>query len=175
MRIWIPATGILLLLLFIGFLWFALYRLDGEDLGESSLVGKPLPSFRVEDVYENDKWIDEKRFTGQMFAVNFFASWCVPCRAEHPLLELLDMPIIGIAWKDKNEDTKNFIDELGPVHTLVGQDFQGEAMVNYGILGIPETIIVGKDGLVLYHRKGVITPRILKTEIQPLLEKEKHA
>ena len=95
------------------------------------------------------------------YLVNFFASWCAPCRIEHPALMALKaqgVRIVGVSYKDKPEASKGFIDELGNPFTTIVLDPDGRAGVEYGVSGVPETFAVGADGRILAKHTGPLTP-----------------
>jgi cytochrome c biogenesis protein CcmG/thiol:disulfide interchange protein DsbE len=95
------------------------------------------------------------------FLVNFYASWCAPCRIEHPALMALKaqgVPIVGVAYKDSAEAAKAFVDELGDPFTIILLDPDGRAGVEYGVSGVPETFVVGGDGRILAKHTGPLTP-----------------
>lgn len=139
---------------------------------KSVLIGKPLPSFSLGGLYDHEKPltnIDLKN--DKKFLVNFFASWCVPCRAEHAnLMELADeygVTIIGIAYKDKPEASKEFLNSLGNpyAHTLV--DLSGRAGIDFGVTGVPETFLVDKNGIIRYRHWGPIVGDSLDKRLLP--------
>ena len=129
------------------------------DKNISPLIGKPLPTI-------TSFTIDNKEYAikadGKPKIINFFASWCVPCRAEHK--QLLQMSaeqgfdLIGVAYEDKPQNIANYLDELGnPYHTVL-IDLHGAAGSTLGLSGVPETYVVGSDGIIKYKHKGEITP-----------------
>src|SRR5919199_2784257 len=105
--------------------------------------------------------------------VNFFASWCVPCRVEHPLLMRLSeegkVRLEGIAYKDKTEDTARFLAQLGDPFKRIGVDADGRVGIDFGVYGVPETYVVDRDGKIRYRHVGPLTPEAYDTKIAPLL------
>jgi len=104
--------------------------------------------------------------------VNFFASWCVPCRAEHPLLTRLageGVPLQGVAYKDKPEDAKTWLQQLGDPYKRIGQDRDGRTAIEFGVYGVPETYVIDRKGTIRYRQVGPITPSDYDTKIKPLL------
>jgi cytochrome c biogenesis protein CcmG/thiol:disulfide interchange protein DsbE len=104
--------------------------------------------------------------------INFFASWCTPCRAEHPVLmdmQAQGITIIGINYKDKPEAARAFIEELGNPFTDIGQDQNGRTGIDYGITGVPETFVIGADGKVLASWASPLDQRIVQDRILPAL------
>ena len=113
-------------------------------------------------------------FSGKISVVNFFASWCVPCRQEHPqMLELAKdkrFQMIGINQKDNRKNALSFLNELENPYDLVGVDRQGRASIEWGVYGIPETFLVDDKGRIFHKHIGPISIEILQNQIIPLLE-----
>ncbi len=156
----------------------------------STLIGKPVPKFSLPPV--EGRTLDlvngqalglvNTDLVGEVSLVNVFASWCTACRAEHPLFMRLKaaniVPIHGLNYKDKPEDAKAWLDELGDPYARIGSDINGRVGIEWGVYGVPETFVISKDGRVLYKVIGAVTPRILKETLLPLirrLQKEKPA
>ncbi len=111
-----------------------------------------------------------------MKLVNFWASWCGPCRAEHPLLEELaagGQPIIGINYKDDPDNARAFLAELGDPFERIGADETGRTGLDWGIYGVPETFVIAADGTILLRHPGPITRDILATRLQPAIDAAK--
>ncbi|MGF1611843.1 MAG: DsbE family thiol:disulfide interchange protein [Kiloniellales bacterium] len=111
---------------------------------------------------------------GQVTLVNFFASWCVPCRAEHPLLMQLaaggTLRLVGINYKDAPADASKWLDELGNPYDRIGADRDGRAGIDWGVSGVPETFIVDRQGVIRHQHIGPVMPRDLERKILPLVE-----
>lgn len=141
------------------FLWGMYGKRVSKD--ESPLIGKPLPAISGGTL--DGGTINFDNTSGQPLILNFFASWCAPCRDEHK--QLLQMAgatkvkIIGIAYRDDPKETRNYIDELGNPYTDIIVDRQGGIGASLGLSGVPETYIVGSDGIIKYKHKGPITPK----------------
>ncbi len=137
----------------------------------SALVGKPMPEVSL-PAYDGQRF-SLQGFKGQPLLVNFFASWCLPCRAEHPLLERIakeyGITVIGIAYKDKLEDTRRYLDELGNPYATTGLDESGRAGIEFGLTGVPETYVIDRDGIVRYRLAGPIAPDNLEDQLAPAI------
>lgn len=111
---------------------------------------------------------------GEVSLVNVFASWCTECRAEHPVLMRLReeniVPIHGINYKDKPEDAREWLDNLGDPYTRTGADLDGRVAIEFGVYGVPETFVIDKAGRIAHKHIGAISPKDLNTEILPLIE-----
>lgn len=130
----------------------------------SPLVGQPAPAFAVDGLETADLEAPA--------LVNIFASWCVPCRAEHPLLTRLaeeGVAIYGIAYKDKPEAANAFLAELGNPYRRVGFDEDGEAGVEWGVTGVPETFVLDAEGVVVFKQTGPLTPDAVRRDLLPAL------
>ena len=105
--------------------------------------------------------------------VNFFASWCVPCRAEHPLLlriaESEQVPLYGIAYKDKPADAARFLAQLGDPYRAVGLDESGRTSIDFGVYGVPESYLIDKQGRIRFRQVGPITPDVISGQLKPLI------
>lgn len=119
--------------------------------------------------------LNSANLTGEgVTLVNFFASWCIPCRAEHPLLMELaergELRLVGINYKDKAGAARAWLDELGNPYSRIGADLSGRVGIDWGVSGVPETFIVDGNGKILHQQIGPITPQVLEEEILPLAE-----
>ena len=158
--------------------WFALALAPGRDPSAvpSALIDKPAPQIDLPSIYPERPGLSSAHLKGRATVVNVFASWCVPCRAEHPVLTRLArehaVPLIGLNWKDKPEDARAFLDELGDPFERIGADPSGRAGIDWGVYGVPETFIVGPDGTIRYKQIGPILPAQL-ARFRAELEKAK--
>jgi cytochrome c biogenesis protein CcmG, thiol:disulfide interchange protein DsbE len=157
------------------YLWFGL----GQDPSvlPSALINRPVPSF---DLPALDGRLPEKPLstaelkTGKPILVNFFASWCLPCRAEHPLISALakehGVTVEAINYKDKPADALAWLHALGDPYDRIGADVDGRAGIEFGIYGVPETFVIDGDGRVRHRYAGPLTPQVVNSTILPLLE-----
>lgn len=139
----------------------------------SPLIDKPAPHFQLPQLHEPDKTFSEKDMLGKVWLLNVWASWCVSCREEHPVL--LDLaksgavPIYGLNYKDKRGEGIAWLRNLGDPYRLSAFDANGMVGIDYGVYGVPETYVIDKRGVIRYKRIGVVTPEIVKQKILPLV------
>lgn len=156
-----------------GFLAFGLGR-DPSQL-PSALVSKPAPEFTLPAVAGRDgRGLSRADLGGRPMLVNVFASWCVPCRVEHPLLSRLDeqgVVIHGINYKDAPDAATGWLRELGDPFERVGSDRNGRVGIEWGVYGVPETFVIDKAGRIAHRHVGPLQPRDVEETILPLLEK----
>jgi len=164
---------ILIVLLLVAAFWRGLDPNRDPSALPSALVGKTAPAVDLPALADGAPRLQLSAFKGKLVAINFFASWCLPCRAEHPLLEQLSaelgVPVIGIAWKDKPEASRAFLSELGDPYVATGADESGRTGIDFGITGVPETFLVDGDGIVRYRLAGPVTRDGLKNELAPAI------
>lgn len=151
-----------------------LATLRGErDMSQlpSAMVGKPAPTLSLPDLRDANGAVSVADFAGRPFLVNVFASWCAPCRAEAPALELLsnDITIMGIAYKDRPEDTQAFLRTYGNPFAAIGVDRDGSAGMAWGVYGVPETYLVDGNGTIILRHAGPIDRRVLEEILMPAI------
>jgi cytochrome c biogenesis protein CcmG/thiol:disulfide interchange protein DsbE len=147
----------------------------------SALIGHPAPATTLPPVVGLERdgkpvpGIDPASFKGAVTLLNVWASWCVPCHDEAPLLmQLAQNPrlrIVGINYKDEAENARRFLGRYGDPFAAAGADISGRAAIEWGVYGVPETFIVGRDGRIAHKLVGPITPENLETTIKPEIEK----
>ena len=138
----------------------------------SPLIDQPAPRFQLPPLQGGERGFSSTDLKGHVSLVNTFASWCTPCRAEHPVLNALAqtrrVPIYGIAYKDKAEAALAWIAELGNPYTRIGAD-NGRVGIDWGVYGVPETFIVDKGGRIRYKHVGPLTQVDVEQTILPLV------
>jgi len=141
----------------------------------SPLIGKPVPEFSLPPVKGRTLGLASADLRGQVSLVNVFASWCVACREEHPvLMGLRDkgiVPIHGLNYKDKPDDAQAWLDQLGDPYTRTGADISGRVAIDWGVYGVPETFVIDRDGRIVHKHIGAITPEALRDTIMPIINK----
>jgi cytochrome c biogenesis protein CcmG/thiol:disulfide interchange protein DsbE len=174
-RLLLPLLAVALFALIVAMFWVGL-GLDPRKL-PSALLDKPVPAFDLPGLREGEPGLKAEDLKGQVTLVNVFASWCVPCRIEHPLLLRLakekKAQVVGIAWKDTRKDAQAFLDELGNPYGRVGFDGPGRVGIDWGVYGVPETYVVDRDGRIRYKVVGPMMPEELNERVLPLIEKLK--
>ncbi|GGE40214.1 DsbE family thiol:disulfide interchange protein [Actibacterium pelagium] len=145
---------------------------DDPDALPSTMEGRQAPPLALTE-FEGEVVTDADLKTPGVKLVNYWASWCGPCRAEHPQLMTLaeeGIAIYGINYKDDPANAKGFLDELGDPYVKSGADLQGRTALNWGLYGVPETFVIDENGVVLLRFAGPITRPILDQRIRPLLK-----
>ena len=140
----------------------------------SVMIGKTPPDVPL-PLLQGEAGLALDAYRGTPLLVNFFASWCAPCRAEAPALALLaqDVTIIGIAYKDKTADTRQFLNDYGNPFAAVALDFDGKAGLKWGVYGVPETYLLGSDGRIILRHAGPIDRRVITEELLPAIKAAK--
>ena len=157
--------------------YFAVGLTHDPKLLPSALINKEAPQFTLPPVEGNPKpgFSSAELTKGHVTVVNFFASWCVPCRAEHPQINKLAnmhlVPIYGINYKDAPDKARAWLDALGDHYTAVGADTTGRVGIDWGVYGVPETYILDGTGHIRYKKVGPIVDDALETEILPVIRK----
>jgi cytochrome c biogenesis protein CcmG/thiol:disulfide interchange protein DsbE len=140
----------------------------------SMLIDKPLPSFDLPAVRSGDVGLKTADVIGEPRLLNVYASWCVSCRIEHPLLMQLKaegIPIDGVDWKDEPLAAQQYLLNQGDPYRLTGNDKSGRAGIDMGVAAVPETFVVDRQGRVRYKVVGPITPQDWAGTIKPLMDK----
>lgn len=162
------------ILCFVGlFLIFGLGLTKNPELLPSALIDKPAPNFDLPPLLPDRPGLAQADLRGKPVLVNFFASWCAPCREEAPVLAGLaasgDVAIYGIDYKDSPAAARKFLQVLGNPYQRVAVDATGHTAIDFGLYGVPETYIVDARGAIRYRLAGALTPENLQAEILPRL------
>ena len=164
----------LIFVVLVGFFVWGLQ--EGRDPSNvpSAMIEKPIPEFDFpgEPLLERDGFSDKSMKNDKVIVVNFFASWCIPCRAEHALLTQLveeeGITLWGINHRDKTEDAKEFLEQLGNPYERIGID-SGRGVVKWGVYGLPETLVVDREGRIRYHHRGPLVRAIIERDLLPVI------
>jgi cytochrome c biogenesis protein CcmG, thiol:disulfide interchange protein DsbE len=171
------------LIVFLALAALFFFRLGSGDPSRipSALIGRPVPQTELPPV--PGLWRDGKPvpgiatadFTGAVSLLNVWASWCVPCHDEAPLLMQLAgdrrIRIVGINYKDQPDNARRFLGRYGNPFSAAGADHKGRASIEWGVYGVPETFLIGRDGRIAYKLVGPITPQNLESVLKPEIEK----
>ena len=144
----------------------------------SPLIGKPAPAFALPRLDDEGKTLSREDMLGKVWMLNVWASWCAPCREEHPLV--IDIarrqlvPVYGLNYKDTRNAAKGWLAGLGNPYQATLFDADGRVGIDFGVYGVPETFIIDRKGIVRLKHVGPLTPQVVRERIEPLL-KELHA
>ena len=167
-RFVLPLAGFAVLVVFLA---IGLTR-DPRDL-PSPLKDKPAPAFVLPQLAAANKTFSPAEMKGKVWLLNVWASWCVSCRQEHPLLVAFSkegqVPIVGLNYKDQLADAKEWLARFGDPYVLSAVDADGRVGIDYGVYGVPETYVIDKAGTIRLKHTGPVTPESLKSQILPLV------
>jgi cytochrome c biogenesis protein CcmG/thiol:disulfide interchange protein DsbE len=164
----IPMGIFLVLVLFLG----AGLKLDPKEV-PSPLIGKPAPAFALARLDDPAQTIRRDDLLGQVWMLNVWASWCVACRQEHPLLvefaKSKMLPIYGLNYKDQPAAGQKWLRDFGNPYKASLTDLDGRVGIDFGVYGVPETFIMDRQGVVGFKQIGPVTPEVIRTKIEPLV------
>ena len=139
----------------------------------SPLIGKPAPAFQLPQLHDPKKTFSPKEMQGKVWVLNVWASWCVACRDEHPVLTALARsaiaPVYGLNYKDKRDEAIEWLKRFGDPYQASLIDTDGRVGIDYGVYGVPETYVIDRQGVIRYKRIGPVTLDIVKQKIVPLI------
>ena len=156
-----------------GFLAFGL-KLDPREV-PSPLIDKPAPAFKTSLLSRPEQVLANQDLAGKVWILNVWASWCVACREEHPLLVEFSrrglVPIYGLNYKDSRPAAQAWLQKLGNPYTESLVDADGRIGIDYGVYGVPETFVIDRQGVIRMKHIGPVTPEVLRDKIEPLLRR----
>jgi cytochrome c biogenesis protein CcmG/thiol:disulfide interchange protein DsbE len=162
---------LVLFIVLVGFLAIGL-RHDPHEV-PSPLIDKPAPAFHLAQLRDPSRSFSAEEMRGKVWLLNVWASWCVTCRDEHPLLleyaRSKTVPIYGLNYKDKREDALSWLGDLGDPYVLSVSDLDGRVGIDYGVYGAPETYLIDRNGVIRFKQVGPVTPDIWQKTIMPLV------
>jgi cytochrome c biogenesis protein CcmG/thiol:disulfide interchange protein DsbE len=140
----------------------------------SPLIGKPAPAFTLPRLDDPTQRVPRDAMKGKAWVLNVWASWCGPCREEHPHIVALSRaklaPLIGLNYKDQRADALAWLKQFGNPYELSLSDLDGRVGIDFGVYGVPETFVIDKQGVIRFKHVGPVTPEVVQTRIVPLLK-----
>ena len=159
----IPSVFFLLILL--TFFYLLIIERNPSEL-PSNLLGKNIPKFETELLLKKERFISSKEFGNEIILVNFFATWCKPCRDEHVYIKRFSnekgIRVVGINYKDNSKKVIQWLKSLGNPYSDIPIDKNGRIAIDWGVYGIPETFVINSKGIIEYRHVGPITKKIYK-------------
>jgi len=155
-----------------GFLAVGL-KLDPRKV-PSPLIGKPAPAFKLPRLDDPAKVVNRDAMIGKVWVLNVWASWCGPCRDEHPHVVAFARtklaPLVGLNYKDARNDALAWLKELGDPYDVSLSDLEGRVGIDFGVYGVPETFVIDKGGVIRFKHIGPLTSEVLNSQLVPLLK-----
>ena len=171
MKAWRWTIPLAIFVVLMAFLWVGLGR-DPREV-PSPLIGKPAPAFRLAQLHAPGQMLSTDDLKGKVWLLNVWASWCVSCRVEHPLLLGLAkanlVPVYGLDYKDKPDDGRAWLAQNGNPYAASIVDQDGRVGIDYGVYGVPETFLIDKGGIIRYKQIGPLSMDTLQQKILPLV------
>ena len=161
------------LALFVGLVIFLAIglRRDPHEV-PSPLINKPAPAFQLPQLHEQAKTFSPQEMRGKVWLLNVWASWCISCREEHPVLLALarsgEVLLYGLNYKDQRNDAIAWLDVVGNPYLLSAADLDGRVGIDYGVYGAPETYLIDRDGVIRFKHIGPLTPEVIQGTLLPL-------
>jgi DsbE subfamily thiol:disulfide oxidoreductase len=147
-------------------------RGDTPDLIPSVITDHPAPAFDLPSLLADQTGLKTSDLKGHVTLINFFASWCVPCRAEHPLLIGLKgkgAVLAGMAYKTKPDEAKAWLTEMGDPYDVIATDYDGRTAIDFGVYGVPETYLIDKKGIIRFKQTGPLTSEVIRDRLLPMI------
>ena len=171
---WPVLVPLVLFVVLLGFFGVRLVKMNQGDLPDdikTVLIDKPAPEFSLPPLIEGGQGFSSADFKGKVTLVNFFASWCVPCRGEHPLLTQLGdkVQLVGIAYKNKPEEAAGWLANLGNPYKVVAADLDGRVAIDFGLYGVPESYLIDREGRIRYAWKKPFSADEIQHKLLPLI------
>lgn len=155
----------------VGFLFVGLKR-DPREV-PSPLIDKPAPQFSLTQLHEPGQTISSQQMRGKVWLLNVWASWCVACRQEHPvMIEFAKqniIPVIGLNYKDQRADGIAWLQQLGNPYQVSAFDDKGQVGIDFGVYGVPESFLIDKQGVIRFKQIGPMTPEVINSKLMPLI------
>jgi len=172
MRWWV-ATPLVVFAGLVGVFGYMLLSGRDPSILPSALIDQPVPVFDLPPLHDGGEGLATADFGGRVVLVNVFASWCVPCRAEHPLLmdlaENEGVPVFGLNYKNARPDAEGWLTELGDPYERIGYDYEGQVAIDWGVYGVPETFVVDAEGRIRHKHVGPLMPADVAETILPMV------
>ncbi len=169
MRFMLPLVAFLVMAIFL----FAGLSLNPRQV-PSPLIDKPAPEFTMQQLHNPEMILDSKDNLGKVWLLNVWASWCVACRDEHPLLVQVAnagiVPVYGLNYKDERDTAIQWLRQFGDPYTVSVVDPEGRVGIDYGVYGVPETYVIDKQGIIRHKQIGPVTVKSLQEKILPLVK-----
>ena len=157
--------SLLFLLILVTFFYLLIIERNPSEI-PSNLLNKNVPNFEVESLLKKERFISSKEFGNEIMLVNFFATWCLPCRDEHIYIKRFSdekgIRVIGINYKDNPKKAIQWLKDMGNPYSNVPIDKYGRIAIDWGVYGIPETFIISSEGIIKYRHVGPVTKKIYK-------------
>ena len=169
LRFLIPLAAFAVLVFF---LWRGL-SLNPREV-PSPLIGKPAPAFALPKLGEPGTTIRREDLAGKVWVLNVWASWCAPCREEHPLVIAFarrsGVPVYGLNYKDQSAAATRWLQQLGDPYAATLVDADGKAGIDWGVYGVPETFVIDKDGVIRFKHIGPLNEAVIREKLEPLVK-----
>jgi len=167
-RYMLPLGGFLILLIFLGIG----LRLKPQEI-PSPLIGKHVPAFSLPQVEDAGRSFNSRDMEGKVWVLNVWASWCAPCRAEHPALlefsRLAAAPVVGLNYNDVRGDSQKWLKEFGNHYQVSAFDGDGKTGIEFGVYGVPETFVIDKQGQIRLKLTGPLTSELIREKLLPII------